>query len=80
MNDSLDAALARARAQQRLPEPPMRGFLRRRAGLSQQDIAKALSVTREAVAQWEAGRRTPRPETAIAYLDLLNRLAQESLR
>jgi transcriptional regulator with XRE-family HTH domain len=52
-------------------------LLRERAGLSQHEIADALGVTREAVALWEAGLRTPRPATASAYLAILERLAAE---
>jgi len=55
-------------------------MLRERAGLSQLDIGQALGVKREAVAQWEAGRRTPRGQLCEAYVQLLDRLASEPLR
>ena len=80
MADAIDAALARGRARQRLPGPAARLYLRERAGLSQQDVASALRVTREAVALWEAGRRTPRPARAVAYLAVLNRCAAEAMK
>lgn len=76
-DDALETALARGRARRRLPGPAARRQLRVRAGLSQQDIADALHVTRAAVAQWEAGRRTPR--RAAEYLALLDWLAREAL-
>jgi DNA-binding transcriptional regulator YiaG len=74
---ALDVAIERVRVRRRLPPPSARQLLRRRAGLSQNEIAAALGVTREAVALWEAGRRTPRPATASAYLAILERLAAE---
>jgi DNA-binding transcriptional regulator YiaG len=77
---ALEAALARGRARRRLPGPAARRQLRERAGLSQQAVAAALGVTREAVAQWESGRRSPRPATAMEYVTLLDRLAREGLR
>jgi transcriptional regulator with XRE-family HTH domain len=79
-DDAFEAALARGRARRRLPGPAARRQLRERAGLSQQDVAAALGVTREAVAQWESGRRSPRPTTAVEYVTLLDRLAREGLR
>lgn len=80
MNDALNRRLEQVRAVRRLPPPAARRQLREQAGLSQLDVARALDVTREAVALWEAGARTPRPETAITYLALLDRLAGEALR
>lgn len=44
--------------------------LRREAGQSQEDLAKRLHVTRQAVSNWETGRNTP-------DLDTLLRLAEE---
>jgi DNA-binding transcriptional regulator YiaG len=76
----LNAALALARARRRFPSPEARQLLRRRAQLSQRDVATALGVTRECVAQWESGRREPRAENLQKYLELLDRLAQEGLR
>jgi transcriptional regulator with XRE-family HTH domain len=78
--DALDAALARGRARRRLPSPEARRLLRERAGVSQRDVATALGVTREAVAQWESGRRSPRPALAVAYVALLDRLAAAGLK
>jgi DNA-binding transcriptional regulator YiaG len=77
-DDALDAAMARARARRRLPAPPARKLLRQGSGLSQQDVATALGVTREAVAQWEAGRRTPRALHLESYLAILEKLAAPS--
>jgi transcriptional regulator with XRE-family HTH domain len=78
--DSLAVALELARARRRLPAPAARRHLREAAGLTQQDVAAALGVTREAVALWEAGRRRPRASRAVDYLALLDRLAREPRR
>ena len=37
-------------------------MLRKEAGLTQDDVAKALNVTRDTVANWENGRSTPKLE------------------
>jgi transcriptional regulator with XRE-family HTH domain len=76
----MDAVLRLAGARRRLPPPAARRQLRERAGLSQETVGNALGVTREAVARWELGERTPRPATALAYLELLDRLAREAMR
>jgi transcriptional regulator with XRE-family HTH domain len=74
MTDAFERAIEQARIRRQLPPPAARRQLRERAGLSQRDIAQALGVTREAVALWELGARTPRPSTAGKYLVLLDRL------
>jgi len=76
---ALDSALGRARARRRLPPPAARRQLRERAGLTQADIAATLGVTREAIAQWESGRRDPTRGLVSAYVDILDRIARESL-
>jgi DNA-binding transcriptional regulator YiaG len=78
-SELLDHALSEARARRRLPAPEARRMLRERAGVPQQAIADTLDVTREAVAQWETGRRTPRGANLTGYLAILERLARESL-
>jgi transcriptional regulator with XRE-family HTH domain len=80
MSKPLDAAVALARARRRFPSPEARRVLRERAGISQNDIAVALGVTRTAVCLWESGEREPRAENLQKYLALLDRLAQEALR
>jgi len=77
--DTLTRRLEQARALRRLPSPAARRHLREQAGLSQHDIARELGVTREAVSLWEAGHHMPRPDTALAYLALLDRLSREAL-
>lgn len=74
---TLEERLAARRAVKRLPPPRTRRRLREQSGLSQHDVASVLGVTREAVAYWEAGLRTPRPSMAARYGELLARLEQE---
>lgn len=56
--------------------PDERKRLREAAGLSQAQIATALSTRREAVGNWETGRTEPRPPKRAAYARLLEGLAQ----
>ncbi|MFI8106727.1 telomere-associated protein Tap [Streptomyces sp. NPDC086023] len=72
---AVDALLEEAAAQDALPHPDERKRLREAAGLSQDQIAKALSVRRETVTSWETGRTEPRPPKRAAYIRLLDGLA-----
>ncbi|MEU9035574.1 helix-turn-helix transcriptional regulator [Streptomyces sp. NPDC048352] len=72
---AVDALLEEAAAQDGLPRPDERKRLREAAGLSQDQIAKALSVRRETVTSWETGRTAPRPPKRAAYARLLEGLA-----
>ncbi|MEV3988267.1 helix-turn-helix domain-containing protein [Streptomyces sp. NPDC049837] len=72
---AVDALLEQA-AQDPLPEPDERKRLREAAGLSQDQIAKALSVRRETVTGWETGRTEPRAPKRAAYARLLSGLAE----
>jgi DNA-binding transcriptional regulator YiaG len=71
---AVDALLEQA-AQDALPEPSERRRLREAAGLSQDQVAQALSVRRETVTSWETGRTDPRPPKRAAYARLLAALA-----
>ena len=44
---------------------------RRAAGLTQEDVASRLGVSRQTVGKWESGRATPELEKLIALCDLL---------
>ena len=46
-------------------------FYRKRAGLSQEEVAAALSVTRQAVSKWETGAAVPDLETLARLADIL---------
>ncbi|MDW4911308.1 helix-turn-helix transcriptional regulator [Streptomyces sp. ADMS] len=54
-----------------LPLPEERQRLRKAAGLTQDDVARALQSRRETVNGWESGRTDPRPPRLEAYLRLL---------
>ncbi|MGP3925921.1 telomere-associated protein Tap [Streptomyces sp. 8N616] len=58
-----------------LPPPGERERLRTAASLTQAQVARALKVRRETVADWEAGRKEPRPPKRAAYIRLLEGLA-----
>lgn len=58
-----------------LPPPAERKRLREAAGLSQEQVAKALQTRRESIGNWEAGRSEPRPPKRAAYAKLLEGLA-----
>lgn len=66
------ASLAQSR---QLPPPPTRRALRIASGLTTQEVANALGVTRSAVHRWETGKRNPSGELRIRYADLLRDLA-----
>ncbi|MFJ3913230.1 telomere-associated protein Tap [Streptomyces vinaceus] len=71
---AVDALLEEA-SQDPLPHPDERKRLREAAGLSQDQIAKALSVRRETVTSWETGRTAPRAPKRAAYARLLEGLS-----
>jgi DNA-binding transcriptional regulator YiaG len=48
--------------------------IRRRTGLSQESIARAVGVSRVAVCRWEAGERAPSGEAAVRLARLLREL------
>lgn len=43
---------------------------RRTSGLTQEDVASRLGVSRQTVGKWESGRATPELEKLIALCDL----------
>ena len=76
---TIDDAIRTAVIRRTLPDPATRRFLRERGGLSQEEMAEALGVTRTAVTRWEQGTRTPRRGSLDAYAELLERLRREVL-
>jgi len=58
-------------------------ILRRRAGYTQESLAEALGVSRQAVGKWESGQAMPEAATLVALADLLDcsldRLIREEL-
>jgi transcriptional regulator with XRE-family HTH domain len=78
MTGTIDMTIAQARARRRLPEPPLRRYLRERAGLSQHSVAEVVGVEVSTISRWENGTRQPRHGAALdAYLEVLDRLAAE---
>ncbi|MFB6570958.1 helix-turn-helix transcriptional regulator, partial [Streptomyces noursei] len=74
--DSVEALLEEARLMARMPEPAERLRLREAAGLSRAQVATAVGVGRQTVANWESGETDPQPPGRIKYLRLLEGLAQ----
>lgn len=68
--------IAQARRERELPDPATRGSIRRRANLTQRQLAEALGVTRVTVARWEIGTRTPRGDLLDDYLEALQELVE----
>lgn len=57
-----------------LPPPVLRRALREAAGLTQEDLAAALGVSRAALSRWETGSRKPRRYNQADYAAVLARL------
>ncbi|MFD8462356.1 helix-turn-helix transcriptional regulator [Streptomyces antimycoticus] len=74
--DSVEALLEEARLTARMPEPAERLRLRQAAGLSRAQVAAAVGVGRQTVANWEDGTTDPQPPGRFKYLRLLEGLAQ----
>lgn len=54
--------------------------LRLKRGLSQQDLANAIGVTRSSVANYESGNRRPSFENLIKFADYFNVTCDELIR
>jgi DNA-binding transcriptional regulator YiaG len=74
--DAVDEKLEEARLRRTLPSPEIAQLIRRTAGLSRQDVADLLAVSRWSVMRWEEGIASPTPRVAPAYARLLERLAK----
>jgi len=59
--------------------PRVAKAIREAAGVSQQQVADELHVSRVCVARWEGGERSPRGSRLIAYVDLLRQLQEVSV-
>ena len=55
------------------------GGLRRKAGLSQEELASRLEVSRQAVSKWENGTSDPSTSNLIALAKLFDLSAEELL-
>lgn len=57
-----------------LPAPAVRRAIRHQAGLTEQQLASVLGVSRVAVARWELGTREPRGALRRKYAEALSAL------
>jgi transcriptional regulator with XRE-family HTH domain len=72
MNETLlREHLELARLRRALPNPSDRRLLRRRLGLSQQQLADVLGVDRVTVSRYESGERSPADRLLRDYLRVL---------
>ncbi|MCD8372806.1 MAG: helix-turn-helix domain-containing protein [Clostridia bacterium] len=55
-------------------------FLRKREGISQEELAERLSVSRQAVSKWETGDAYPETDKIIALCDMFGVTMDELLR
>ncbi|MCF6524544.1 DNA-binding transcriptional regulator [Streptomyces sp. JJ36] len=73
--DGVAALLAEAKLAAAFDDPQERARLRKAAGLSLEQVARAVGVGRQTVANWESGAM-PSPQARGRYLRLLEGLAQ----
>jgi transcriptional regulator with XRE-family HTH domain len=70
-------ALKVVRKRRRMPGASDRRLIRERSGLTQNEVARVLGVSRPSVARYEGGQREPPRLTAERYLTLLDALIVE---
>jgi transcriptional regulator with XRE-family HTH domain len=75
-----DVIRSRLKLRHDLPPPERCKELREAAGLSQQDIADAVGVTRQAVGHWETGFRRPGGPALGRYMEALRVLEDAAAR
>ena len=69
---------AKVKALRELPAPESRRAIREKAGVSQDDIAAEVGVTRTTISRYESGLRRPSGRHLLAYVRVLNSLKVES--
>jgi DNA-binding XRE family transcriptional regulator len=67
-------ARERRELESKLPDPSTRRRIREWARLTQEEVGVAIGVSRQAVARYEAGDRTPSEGTSQRYIELLDGL------
>ncbi|MEV5526377.1 helix-turn-helix transcriptional regulator [Streptomyces prunicolor] len=65
---------SRMRLRSDLPAPEQRRSIREAVGISQQELADIVGVSRQAVTAWEAGDRYPRKAQLARYVEALTAL------
>ena len=60
--------------------PENLSLLRRRAGYTQESLAEALNVSRQAVSKWESGQTMPEADKLLARADLLGCTLDQLMR
>lgn len=60
--------------------PENLSLLRRRAGYTQESLAEALNVSRQAVSKWESGQTMPEADKLLALADLLGCTLDQLMR
>lgn len=72
------AIAAKVTARRRLPAPVKCKAIRVGSGVTQADVAESIvsPVSRDTVARWGNGSRTPRGETLDQYVDILEELRE----
>jgi DNA-binding transcriptional regulator YiaG len=70
---AIDAKTIRAAvsANRRLPTPATCRALRQEAGLTLEQVASSIGVSRQCVANWEAGRARPTRDNLALYLEAI---------
>lgn len=76
MSELFDAVDALIAGHSPLPPPSERERLRKAHGLTQDQVAKALTARRATVVSWESGKTEPKGEQREAYARLLDKLAE----
>ncbi len=71
-------ALRQRRAPVQLPPPDQRKAIRMAYGVSQNDVASVLGVSRLTVSMWERGETDPKPEHARKYSELLEQMKRDT--
>lgn len=77
MDTPRERILERIRMRPALPPPPRRIEIRKKAGLTQEDLGEVLGVSAMSIHYWETGKRLPKPEHAEAYLEVLEALEEQ---
>ena len=76
--EDLEFLITKSRRRRHLPPPELRYLIRRRAELTQGDLAEAFQVSRPTISRWETGARTPSGKHLTVYAALLEFLDEDT--